>query len=126
MKRFVGQVSMALAFTGIFGANSVFAAEKVSPKAKAANAAHSEAPAPVMAAPGSTAGSPMATGEGLQRNMTPEMSKWITSMKACHKGGKVDQGCHDRVLKGCEAKLAKEECAKITTQVEADAAKSKM
>jgi hypothetical protein len=48
------------------------------------------------------------------------MTKQITAMKACHQGGKTDRPCHDRVMKSCEAKLTKEECSKIMTQVNMD------
>ncbi len=99
---------------------SAFAADKVDAKTKEANKAHSTAPAPV------TAGAPVAgttggaTGEAMQGTMSPEMTKWITSMKACHKGGKNDVACHNKVIKGCEAKMTKEECATIMTQIEGD------
>lgn len=109
----------AVLFTGICGTQA-FAADKVDAKTKEANKAHSSAPAPATAgAPvsGTTGG---ATGEAMQGTMSPEMTKWITSMKVCHKGGKNDVACHNKVIKGCEAKLTKEECATIMSQIDDD------
>ena len=125
MKRFV-KVLAAVAVVGLCSTSQVFA--KSDAKTKAANKAHSDAPAttPDAGAPtGTAATGAMATGEGMQGTMSPEMTKWTVSMKACHKGGKTDQACHDRVMKGCEAKMTKEECSKVMSSVTADSA-SKM
>lgn len=123
MKRFVGQVLAMVAVTAICGVSQSFAAAKLDAKTKAANKAHSDAPAttPDAGSPtGNAATGAMATGEGMQGMMSPEMTKWTVSMKACHKGGKTDQACHDRVMKGCEAKLTKGECEKVMTNVNSD------
>lgn len=109
-----------------FGA---LAASKNDAKTKDANHAHSNAPAVAPATAPSTTGAPatgaIATGENLQGAMTPEMTKWITEMKKCHKDGKSDLRCHDRAVKNCEAKLTKDECSKLSASVASDKA-SKM
>ena len=122
MKRFIGQVLSAAALVGVFTIGGAFAAAaKTDAKTKEANKAHSTAPATATEAAPAVGGAPasgsIATGEGMQATMSPEMTKWITSMKACHKGGKTDQKCHDRVVKGCEAKLTKEECSQMMTGI---------
>ncbi len=111
---------VAVLFTAVCGTQA-FAADKVDAKTKEANKAHSTAPVPATAgAPAAGPSGAVATGEAMQGTMSPEMTKWITSMKACHKGGKADVACHNKVIKGCEAKMTKEECATIMSQIEGD------
>ena len=124
MTHLMTRVLAAVSIVGLCAVSSAFAADKeLSPKAKAANAAHSGAPAAVpegAAATGSAAGSPMATGEAMQGLVSPEMTKFISEMKKCHKHGKTDQGCHDGVMKKCEAKMTKEECGQVMSAVQSD------
>jgi hypothetical protein len=122
------QIFTAMAIIGLFSTNHALADGKVvSPKAKAANEAHSSAPAmrEGAAATGSAAGGDSATGAGLQGLMSPEMTKFITAMKKCHMNNKTDKPCHDGVIKNCEAKLSKEDCGKIMSSIKMDK-KSKM
>ena len=126
MKRFLGTTFSAVALVGVCAISSAFAvsAKKNDSKTKAANEAHSTAP--VTAAEGAPAvgGAPaagsIATGESMQGTMSPEMTKWITEMKTCHKGGKTDQKCHDRIVKSCEAKLTKEQCSQVMSGIQTD------
>ena len=121
MKSFAAKVLALVAVVGVFSFGPAFAATKNDAKVKQANKNHSSAPVtePEGSAPAGPSGA-TATGQGLQGLPSPEMTKWTVQMKACHKGGTTDQACHDRVMKGCEEKLKKEECAKIMTQVNMD------
>ncbi|CAN5511108.1 hypothetical protein BH10BDE1_BH10BDE1_13560 [soil metagenome] len=125
MKRLMTQVLAAVALVGLCGVSTTFAADKMSTKAKEANKAHSEAPAALPeggAATGTAASGAMATGEGMQGMMSPEMTKFITEMKVCHKNGKNDMKCHDGVMKKCEAKMTKDECGKVMAAIHSEKA----
>lgn len=128
MKRLVGNFLIAAAMVSVCGLSGAFAAKPGDAKTKAANAAHSNEPSavPMGAAPGTAGGSTNATGEAMQATMSPAMTKAIVDMKACHKNGKDDMKCHDRVMKSCEAKLTKEECARVMSEVNSDNAKKHM
>lgn len=119
MKYFAAKLVLAVAVMGLCGLAGANAADM---KTKAANEAHSDAPSAIPeGAPLSTSSSgTTATGEGLQGLPSPQMTKFITSMKKCHKDGRADQTCHDRVMKDCRDKMTTEECSRVMSEVQAD------
>lgn len=117
MRGFIGRALIAVLTVGLCGLAGAFAADM---KTKEANKAHSNAPAAIPEGAPGASGSTNATGESLQGLPSPEMTKFVSAMRACHKGGKGDMTCHDRVMKDCEDKMTKEECAKVMSEVKMD------